>query len=210
MRLTSGQQAVAFTATTIDGETISLARFAGKPVLLMFFRYASCPMCNLRLHDLAQRYGDLHEQGLEVLALFHSSSESIRAHAGARRYPFRLIPDPKLEVYRRYGVETSWLRLLLSAARPRFYVDWVRSMWHGFWGGVAWQMGKMPADFLIAPDGRIAVAHYGADIGDHLPLAKVDAFLRDLTRTATISRDEPSRLEHEAQASDASLGFRKL
>ena len=67
--------------------------------------------------------------------------------------------------------------VLLSAARPGVYVDWARSMWHGFWGGAAWQMAKMPADFLITPDGRIEVAHYGADIGDRLPLAEVDAFL---------------------------------
>ena len=178
MRLTSGQQAIAFTATTIDDETVSLTQFAGTPVLLMFLRYASCAMCNLRLHDFSRRYAALHEQGLEVLAFFHSSSASIRAHAGRQHYPFRLIADPKLEAYRLYGVETSWIRLVLSAARPRFYIDWVRSMRHGIWGGVAWQMGKMPADFLIGPDGRVVIAHYGADIGDHLPLAKVEAFLR--------------------------------
>lgn len=185
MRLRSGQRAVAFTATTIDDETVSLAQFSGRPLLLMFFRYASCPMCNLRLHDFARQYQQLHERGLEVLAFFHSSAASIRRHAGGRHYPFRLIADPKFHVYRLYGVETSWLRLLLSIALPGFYVDWARSMWHGFWGGAAWQMAKMPADFLIAPDGRIEVAHYGGDIGDHLPLAEIDAFLERSNRSAS-------------------------
>jgi len=183
MRLSPGQPAVAFTATTIDGETVSPARFAGKPILLMFLRYASCPMCNLRVHDVARRYAGLHDQGLEVIAFFHSSAKSVRSHAGGRRYPFRLIADPTLNVYRRYGIETSWWRLLLSAARPRFYLHWVRSMRHGFWGGAAWQMGKMPADFLIGPDGRIAIAHYGADIGDHLAFATIEAFLQRLEAT---------------------------
>lgn len=37
MRLKSGQPAVQFTTQTIDGETVSLAQFAGEPLLLMFF-----------------------------------------------------------------------------------------------------------------------------------------------------------------------------
>src|SRR5262245_39216467 len=113
MRLAAGQAAVAFTARTVDDETVSLARFAGKPLLLMFFRYASCPMCNLRLHDFARGFAPLQARGLEVLAFFHSSAASIRAHAGGQRLPFRLVADPTLQVYRLYGVETSWARLLL-------------------------------------------------------------------------------------------------
>jgi len=165
---------------TIDGRTISLDEFAGKPLLLMFFRYASCPMCNLRLRDFAQHFPRLHERGLEVVAFFHSPARSIRANAGKRNYPFHLIPDPKFKVYRSYGVETSWLRFFLSMALPGFYVDWVRSMRYGFWGGVAWQMGKMPADFLIGPDGQIVKAHYGRDMGDHLPVMEVETALSDL------------------------------
>jgi hypothetical protein len=41
-------------------------------------------------------------------------------------------------------------------------------------------MGKMPADFLIGPDGRILKAHYGRDIGDHLAMKEVDASLAGL------------------------------
>jgi hypothetical protein len=64
---------------------------------------------------------------------------------------------------------------------PSFYVDWIRSIRYGIWGGVAWQMGKMPADFLIAPDGRVVKAHYGREIGDHLPVKEVEAALTYLS-----------------------------
>ena len=177
MRLKSGQPAVPFTAQTVDGDAVSLAQFAGKPLLLMFFRYASCPMCNLRLHDVAQQYARLQERGLVALAFFHSSASSIRAHAAVRHYPFSLIADPEFRVYSLYAVETSWPRLLLSVARPSFYMDWLRSLRHRFWGGVAWQMATMPADFLIGPDGRIVEAYYGRDIGDHLPFPRIEALL---------------------------------
>jgi len=180
MRLELGAAAVPFTAQAIDGTTVSLSQFAGNPVLLMFFRYASCPMCNLRLHDLAKEYAALRDRGVALVAFFHSSTRAIRAHAGGRQYPFPLVADPEYRVYQKYGVETSWPRLLLSTVKPGFYVSFFRSLLHGFWGGVALQMAKMPADFLIGPDGRVVAAHYGRDIGDHLTVAQLHALLDGL------------------------------
>lgn len=177
MHLKPGQHAVPFTVETLQGETISLESFYGKPLLLMFFRYSSCPMCNLRLHEFAQHYPRLHNRGLEVVAFFHSSPKSVRADAGSRRYPFYLVADPEFSIYRSYGVETSWPKFLLSTVLPSFYLDWLRSMRYGFWGGVAWQMAKMPADFLIDPDSRIIRAHYGQNIGDHLAVSEIEKLL---------------------------------
>jgi peroxiredoxin len=182
MRLQAGSAAVPFEVETITGDRISLHAFAGTPVLLMFFRYASCPMCNLRLHDLAGELPRLAARGLQSVAVFHSSARRVRAAAGSRRYPLHLVADPRFALYRAYGVETSWPRMLLSFARPGFYVDWVRSMRHGFWGGVDMQMAKLPADFLIAPDGTVARAHYGRDIGDHLSLSEIETFVEKSAR----------------------------
>ena len=38
-----GDKAVPFSVDTIEGKRIDLEQFAGKPLLLMFYRYASCP-----------------------------------------------------------------------------------------------------------------------------------------------------------------------
>jgi hypothetical protein len=35
----------------------------------------------------------------------------------------------------------------------------------------------VPADFLIGPDLTVQVAYYGNDIGDHLPLEKINEWL---------------------------------
>lgn len=184
MRLKVNDKAIPFSAETIEGKTISLDQFGGKPLLLMFYRYASCPMCNLRIRDFAQHYPRLHERGVEVVAFFHSPARNIRANAGKRDIPFHLVADPKFKVYQAYGIETSWLRFLLSMFLPGFYVDWMRAMRYGIWGGVDWQMGKMPADFLIGPDGRIMMAHYGREMGDHLAVQAVEAALNDLSSRA--------------------------
>ncbi len=127
-------------------------------------------MCNLRLHDLARELPALQGTGLQVIAFFHSETEKVQALAGSRGYPIQLVGDPGMIVYRSYGVETSWPRLLMSMARPAFYMDWMRAMRHGIWGGISLRMSGMPAGFLIGGDGRILHAHYGTDIGDHMPV----------------------------------------
>ncbi len=36
---------------------------------------------------------------------------------------------------------------------------------------------QLPAEFLIGPDLTIERAYYGKDIGDHLPIPEIDAWL---------------------------------
>ena len=36
---------------------------------------------------------------------------------------------------------------------------------------------RIPADFLINPDGTIHEVYYGEKIGDHIPFERVEAFL---------------------------------
>lgn len=169
MKLEPNQPAPPFEVETFGGKTVSLGGFVGKPLLLMFHRYAGCPMCNIRLHTLARQFPQLHERGLEAIAFFHSPPEEIRKHAGGRQYPFEIATDPKFRVYRKYGVQTSWPRLAMALVQPSVYATYARAFTQGFRGGrMPRQLAKMPADFFIRPDGRIHTAHYGRRIDDHL------------------------------------------
>lgn len=72
MRIQSGEQARPFEVTDIFDRTISLEDYRGKRLMLSFYRYASCPLCNLRIAQLIAHFDLLHGQGLEFLALFQS------------------------------------------------------------------------------------------------------------------------------------------
>jgi peroxiredoxin Q/BCP len=189
MKLTPGDHVERFSTVDVDGQPVSLEQFRGRHLLLMFFRYAACPMCNLRLHDFAREYPRLHAKGLSAVAIFHSSARAIKKNAGRRRYAFPLVPDPNQEIYHDFEVMTSWVGFLKSMVLPSFYWDWIRSIRHGFWGGVDMQMAKLPADFLIGPDGRVLLVHYGKDIGDHLALADIE---RALTESSAPGAAAPS------------------
>ncbi len=182
MSLQPSQPAPSFEVATFDGGTVSLEQFSGRPLLLMFHRYAGCPMCNIRLHDFAKRFPAWHERGLEAVAFFHSSPEYIAENAGGRSYPFFIAADPKFRVYRKYGVCPSWPRLAISMMRPSVLREGLRAWRKGFRGGrITKRLATMPADFLIGSDGIIREARYGRHIADHLSAGEIDAALGELS-----------------------------
>lgn len=180
-RLGPGDVAPPFTVTAISGHVVT----AGAPApvgdaapgrtLLVFLRYASCPMCNLRVRELHLAADELEARRVRVVAVMHSPARRIVRHNG-NTFAGEIIADPARTLYRLYRAEKSWLGMLWSMLVPSFYVRFVEAMLRGFWGGwIDGTFASMPAEFLITPEGRIEIAHYGRHIGDHLPLASIGA-----------------------------------
>ncbi|HUT86973.1 MAG TPA: peroxiredoxin-like family protein [Candidatus Heimdallarchaeota archaeon] len=175
MRIQSGEQAKPFEVTYIFDRTISLEDYRGKRLMLSFYRYASCPLCNLRVAQLIARYPPLREQGLHLVAFFQSPRQSILETVAKQDVPFPIIPDPKRLIYKLYGVESSRLGLLKGLLRLSEF--WV-AMKKGFLSITSdGDRTLIPADFLVGPDLTIERAYYGADIGDHLTLEEIEAWL---------------------------------
>ena len=172
MRLQSGQRAPEFLQTDIGGNTIHLGDYRGRYLLLSFYRYASCPFCNLRVHELLQRLTEFEKRGLSLVAVFQSAREGILDHVGKQQPPFPILPDPGHGLYRRYGVETSLPGFLLGLTLRMGKA--MQAMGKGFLPGrMEGSITLIPADFLIGPDGSILVAYYGKDISDHLPIETI-------------------------------------
>jgi peroxiredoxin len=172
-RLKAGENAPAF--QTLDWQDNPIEPFGTHPgvTLLSFFRYASCPLCNLRVRELITNHDRFVENGMRILAVFQSPVERISHYVGTQSPPFPLVPDPDLKLYRLYGVESSWRGFVRawSLGIPQVFKAVVAN---GFLPGtVENQINRVPADFLIAPDGRLIDVYYGRDIGDHIPLDQV-------------------------------------
>lgn len=147
------------------------------PLYLTFFRYASCPFCNLRIHNLIYAHEDFNRYGIKILAVMESTKEVFMQYAGRQPIPFSLALDPEHELYRKYQVQESMFGLMKTfVVRP---LDMFKAMSLGFNPGtVDAPMGRMPADFLINADFSIEKAHYGNDAGDHLPLREIFDFAK--------------------------------
>ena len=175
MKISAGRKAIAFEKKDIFGETISFSPAINQKVMLSFFRYASCPLCNLRINTLIKRYDELTAAGLSIIAVFQSPVESIRNYVGKQDAPFPIIADPEQELYKLYGVTGSMLGMLKTSFRVK---DLSQSFSMGYLPGkIEGTFTMIPADFLVNENFVIDRAFYGKDVGDHLPLTEVYSWL---------------------------------
>jgi peroxiredoxin len=178
MRLHVGDVAPTFRVPDLNGQLLNLDAYRGASLLLSFVRSAACPLCNLRMWYLTQQYPQWAAQGLQVIAVFETSIATTRKYVGADPLPFPMVADGNTGLFQAYGVEANPSGLVLGIVK-RLGDYW--KVWREF-AQVNMSDGnpaQLPADFLLNPDLTIHTAYYGQDIGDHLPLAQIDAFVQD-------------------------------
>jgi peroxiredoxin len=165
------------TLQTIDGASVSIPDPGGALVHLQFRRYAGCPICSLHLRSFTQRHEELVAAGIREVVVFHSPEAELRK---VHRLPFAVIADPDKRLYAEFGVGTSPRAVLdprvwptaLRAVAARASADPKVGRESGSFG--------LPADFLIAPEGRVRASKYGVHADDQW---SVDELLRLLGET---------------------------
>jgi peroxiredoxin len=146
----------------IHGAEVAIPDAKAKWVHLQFRRFAGCPICNLHLRSFVQLHQEIAAAGVHEVVVFHSSNESLLPYQG--QFPFDVIGDPKKALYKEAGVEASPLALLNPAAWPAIFKgNFAKDKPKG--GPEGGPLG-LPADFLIAPDGKIVASHYGTHAYD--------------------------------------------
>src|SRR5437868_10506819 len=151
--------------TASSGEPVTIPDPEGEFVHLQFRRFAGCPICNLHLRSIVRRYDEIRSHGIPEVVVFHATVAELAKYEA--ELPFPLIADPERHLYRRFGVERrpgSLLsrRALRAAIAGQTAALARRSTMRAFGpikptGGVL----GLPADFLIAHDGRVAAVKYG-------------------------------------------------
>jgi peroxiredoxin len=158
--------------TTIHGNPVQVPG-SQRLVHLQFRRYSGCPICNLHLRSITRRYDEILAAGIGEVVVFHSSAETMLKFQGELQFP--TIADPERELYTEFGVESSpkavlHPRALLAATRAMTRQHNLRTRPLRPSPAGATGMGEnhlgLPADFLIAPDGRVVAAKYGKHADD--------------------------------------------
>ena len=176
--IAEGTAAPDFTFAGAEEASCCLSGLRGRRVLLAFFRFSACAMCNLRIRHFIRRYGEWSRQGMEVLAVFESPESNVFRYVGRQDPPFPIIADPDGELYNLFGVEVSVEKVsatMKDADTPKFITE---AAAEGF--SLTPEEGsnfhRIPAEFLIDENGIVRVAHYGRLVTDHLPLHMIDRF----------------------------------
>jgi len=180
MRIEMNDPAPVFRWPDTEGNPVSITAYQGRSVMVSFYRYASCPFCNLRMAELRRISNSFQQRGLDMIAVFQSPADRIRVYAGRQHAGFPVLPDPERQLYRLYGLEVSWSGM--AKAFVRRFPAMIKAFAKGYLPGtVEGEIHRLPADFIIDPQGRVAVAYYGSDIGDHLPIDRIDEWLSQQT-----------------------------
>jgi peroxiredoxin len=140
-------------------------------VHLQFRRFAGCPVCNLHLRSIVQRHKEIEASLVQEVVVFHSPTTALLPHAA--ELPFAVVADPSKKLYSEFGVE-SRLRALLH---PLAWIPILRGMFRSLLAVLHLQEAVpsinpeggrfgLPADFLIAPDGRVLASKYGVHAYD--------------------------------------------
>jgi peroxiredoxin len=182
-RLKVGDRVMHRVLTDVSGEPVSIPD-TNRVVHLQFRRFAGCPVCNLHLHTFRRQAREIAAAGIHEVVIFHSKADDLRPYRA--QLPFAVIADPDKGLYREFGVESS-SRALLD---PRAWLSILRGIICSFVSIVSDKQpvpsltpygGRfgLPADFLIAPDGRVLVRKYGNHADDQWSVEAVVTLARE-------------------------------
>jgi thioredoxin-dependent peroxiredoxin len=179
MRIKPGTPAPHFDTQDAFGTPIALEDYKGKWLLLSFMRNGACAICNLRVHELIERFPILQQHKLEIVTVFESPALSIQQYVGKQDAPFPIVPDPQAKLYELYGLETSEEKVNATMTRAETSGIIQQAAANGF--ELTPEEGsnffRMPADFLIGPDLTVRTAHYAEYVYDHLGFDKLEQAL---------------------------------
>jgi peroxiredoxin len=180
MRQSVGSKAPEFEIETWDGRAFSLRALAGKTVYLAFFRYAGCPLCNVRMRDLVKHHDELVQRGVEVVAVVQSPAESVRKAFDALAPRFTIIADAEERLFALYGLEASLAGYLAPINLAKLASAAAQGILPGKMEGTK---TRLPADFVIGPEGLLRDVFYAQTIGEHMPFERLFAALDRIAAT---------------------------
>lgn len=150
-RLAPGQPAPDFSLTSDRGETVSLADFRGRRVLVYFYPAAMTPGCTKEACDFRDNLATFDDADVAVLGISPDKPEKLARFRDKEGLTFPLLSDPDK------GVMQAW----------------------GAWGEKTMYgkttTGVIRSTFLVDADGKIEEAQYGVKATGH-----VGRLLRDL------------------------------
>ena len=171
-----GATAPDFTLPNVDGSSVRLYDLLGRGavVVVVFYRGAWCPYCNLQLRAYQQLLPELRAYGASLVAISPQLPDGSLSTQQKGSLEFPVLSDVGLDVAKAFGVAYD--------VPPA-----VQTMSLGFGNDLAVKNGTggwmlpIPATYVIARDGRIALAHVDADYTVRLEPDAVLAALAQLS-----------------------------
>ena len=124
--LQEGQKAPEFNAKDQDGNTVSLAQFAGKIVVLYFYPKDDTPGCTAEACDFRDNYQGLAAKGIVVLGVSVDDEKSHKKFIAKHQLPFTLLADTDKQIVEAYGVwgeKNMYGKTYMGTIRKTFIIN---------------------------------------------------------------------------------------
>ena len=173
MRYKAGDVFPQLTVITSKGTRITIPVAGANYTHIQFRRFSGCPICNTHIAEFRRSIAQLKAAGIHEVLFFHSSQEDVAAFH--KDLPFDAVGDREKHYYSRFGVESSWKFANAAAVRAA-----LASILRGNFGlKISGGPLGLPAEFLVAADGRIKAAHYGKHAYDQWAIKTLLDLARD-------------------------------
>ena len=125
-RLEVGAKAPAFSLEDADGNTVSLADYRGRKLIVYFYPAASTPGCTKQACEFRDNLRDLNEAGLDVVGISPDKPAKLAKFRDAEGLTFPLLSDPERKVltaWGAYGEKKMYGKTVQGVIRSTFVVD---------------------------------------------------------------------------------------
>jgi thioredoxin-dependent peroxiredoxin len=125
-RLQVGDKAPAFSLPDADGNTVSLADYKGRQVIVYFYPAASTPGCTKEACDFRDNLSELNDAGLDVVGISPDDPAKLAKFRDDQKLSFPLLSDPDRKVltaWGAYGEKLMYGKKVQGVIRSTFVVD---------------------------------------------------------------------------------------
>ncbi len=124
--LKEGDKAPEFTAKDQNGNTVSLADFKGKTVILYFYPKDDTPGCTAEACSFRDNYQSLLSKGFQVIGVSTDDEKSHKKFETKYSLPFPLIADEDKSIVEAYGVwaeKNMYGKKYMGTVRTTFIIN---------------------------------------------------------------------------------------
>ena len=172
--LAAGDAVPDFTLPDAHGRPVALSELLAKgPVIVTFYRGAWCPYCNIQLRAYQSALPEITGLGAQLVAISPQLPDGSLSTTEKNGLEFSVLSDARNSVARKFGLVYSLAEELRDALRSN------GKELPGINGDDSWEL-PLPGTFVIAQDGRVALASVDVEYRYRLSPEEIIATLRSL------------------------------
>lgn len=167
-----GDRFPAIRVETLRGSESLSPRWRDGPLVIAFMRHFGCTFCREHLEHLKGSYEEIRAAGGDVVAIFQYGAQATDDYRASRKLPFECVGDPLRAAYAALDIRRGRGRELYGWGVIKRVIPAVRTA-----GGTRKPEGaditQLPGTFVVAPNGRLALAHYSRNAADNPSMEQV-------------------------------------